>query len=61
MTQFKLISSNSLDLFEERINEFTRALPQDAVIVNINFSTTAFSSTVEYSALVQYKQTESWD
>ena len=59
--QFKLISSNSLDLFEERMNDFVSGLSKEAVIVDINFSTTAFSSTVEYSALIQYKQTESWD
>ena len=59
--QFKLISSNSLDLFEERMNEFATALPQNTVIVDINFSTSAFSSTVEYSALIRYQKTESWD
>ena len=59
--QFKLISSNSLDLFEERMNEFAAALPQNTVIVDINFSTSAFSSTVEYSALIHYQKTESWD
>lgn len=58
--KFKLITSNSLDLFEERLNSFTDNLEAADMIVDIKFSTTALQSTVEYSALVQYQQTETW-
>jgi hypothetical protein len=58
--KFKLITSNSLDLFEERLNGFTDNLAADDMIVDIKFSTTALHTTVEYSALVQYQQTETW-
>jgi hypothetical protein len=58
--KFKLITSNSLDLFEERLNTFADNLATDDVIVDIKFSTTSFHTTIEYSALVQYQQTENW-
>jgi hypothetical protein len=58
--KFKLITSNSLDLFEERLNGFADNLAAHDMIVDIKFSTTAFQTTVEYSALVQYQQTETW-
>ena len=58
---FKLISSNSIDLFEERLRDFIAQLGPDDVIVDIKFSTTALSSTsVEFSALVHYQRTEAW-
>lgn len=57
--KFKLISSNNFDLFEERLNEFVESLPGE-IIVEVKFATTALSTTVEYSALVQYQQTAAW-
>ena len=60
-TRFKLISSNSYDLFEERLNEFVTSLSPDDLIIDIKFATTALSSSVEYSALLHYQKTESWD
>jgi hypothetical protein len=59
-TQFKLISSNNFDLFEERLNEFVAGLSSDVLIVDVKFSTAALSSSVEYSALVHFQQTEGW-
>lgn len=58
--KFKLISSNSLELFEERLNRFVDSLSADDIIVDIKFSTTALASSIEYSALVHYQKTESW-
>ena len=60
-TKFKLISSNSYDLFEERLNEFVTSLSPNDLIIDIKFATTALSSSVEYSALLHYQKTESWD
>jgi hypothetical protein len=54
--KFKLISSNNFDLFEERLNEFVEGLPTNHVVVDIKFATAALHTTVEYTALVQYKQ-----
>lgn len=59
-SKFKVISSNSLELFQERLNRFIESLSLDDVVVDIKFATTAFGETVEYSALVHYQHTESW-
>jgi hypothetical protein len=59
--QFKLVSSNNFELFEERLNEFIGSLARDDVIVDVKFSTAALGSTVEFSALVHYQRTEAWD
>ena len=59
--KFKLISSNNYELFETRLNDFIGSLDRDAVIVDIKFSTTALETTVEFSALVHYQETESWN
>jgi hypothetical protein len=58
--KFKLISSNKFDLFEERLNEFVESLPSENMVVEVKFATTALSTTVEYSALVQYQQAAAW-
>lgn len=59
--RFKLISSNQLELFETRLNEFVTSLGEDEMIVDVKFSTSVFSSSVEYCALVHYQPTEAWD
>lgn len=59
--KFKLISSNNFELFEERLNDFIASLDRDDVIVDVKFSTAALATTVEFSALVHYQRTESWD
>jgi len=59
--KFKLISSNNFELFETRLNEFIGSLERDAVIVDVKFATSALQTTVEFSALVHYQETESWD
>lgn len=58
---FKLISSNSLDLFEERMNEFVKNLPANSIIVEISFSTAPTTSSIEYSALIHYQATQGWE
>ncbi len=57
---FKLISSNSHELFEERLTRFIESLDRDDVIVDVKFSTAAAGSSVEFSALVHFQRTESW-
>lgn len=58
--KFKLISSNVHELFEQRLNDFIDSLDRDAVIVDVAFSTAAYGSGVEYSALVHYQATTAW-
>jgi len=57
---FKLISSNVHELFEQRLKDFVDSLDRDAVIVDIKFATTGHGSSVEYSALVHYQETQGW-
>ena len=59
--KFKLISSNSFELFEERLEDFISSLGPDDVIVDVKFSTSALETTVEFSALVHYQPTEPWE
>lgn len=59
--KFKLISSNNFELFEERLDDFVAGLGKDDVIVDVKFSTAALDTTIEYSALIHYQRTESWD
>lgn len=59
--KFKLISSNNFDLFETRLNDFIASLDRDTVIVDVEFATAALEASIEFSALVHYQETESWD
>lgn len=58
--KIKVISSNNYDLFQERLDQFISSLGNDDVIVDIEFSTAALESTIEFSALIHYQQTEPW-
>lgn len=58
--KFKLITSNDLDIFQDRLNAFIGSLGLDDVIVDVKFSTTSTGSGVEFSALVHYQETEAW-
>lgn len=58
--KFKLITSNDPDMFESRLRTFISSLGLDDIIVDIKFSTAMEGGRVEYSALLQYKQTEGW-
>ena len=58
--KFKLISSNNFELFENRLNDFIGSLDRDDVVVDVKFATAALNTTIEFSALVHYQQTESW-
>ena len=57
---FKLITSNSLELFEERINGYVQQLDDDETVVDVKFSTTRSGDSLEYTALVQTQKTERW-
>ncbi len=60
-SKFKLITSSSVERFEERLRTFAAGLGSDDVIVSIEFSTAALSTTsVEYSALIHLRSTEPW-
>lgn len=59
--KFRLISSSSIERFEERLNLFMEDLGPDDIIVDIKFSTAASETSVEYSALVHYQHTEGWE
>jgi hypothetical protein len=51
--RFKLITSNSLERFEERINAYVEQLDRDETIVDVKFSTVGLRETIEYTALVR--------
>lgn len=56
----KLISASDPDVFQERMNRFIEGLPDEALIVDIKFSTAPNGSQTQYSALIQYKAVEEW-
>lgn len=58
--KFKLISSSSMETFEERLERFVASLGADDIVVDIKFSTTPAGEGVAYSALVHYQRTEAW-
>ncbi len=60
VSRFKVVTSNSLERFEERLNEYLESLDRDEMVVDVKFSTVALESTIEFSALVQTQKTESW-
>lgn len=57
---FKLVTSNSVEHFERRLNDFIAGLSRDDIVVDVKFSTAATSGGVEYSALVHYQTTSEW-
>lgn len=59
--KFRLISSNVHELFEQRLADFVDSLDRDAVIVDIKFATTSHGTSVEYSALIHYRETPGWN
>ncbi|HHO55872.1 MAG TPA: hypothetical protein ENK21_05740 [Trueperaceae bacterium] len=59
-SKFKLITSNSVERFEERMADFLALLEPDDIIADIEFSTVALPNSVEYSALIHYTRTEKW-
>ncbi len=58
--RFKLVTSNSIDRFEERLAAYLDQLDRDEMVVDVKFATAAVGTTVEFSALVQTQKTESW-
>jgi hypothetical protein len=58
--KFKVITSNSIDRFEERLNDFVEQMDRDEIIVDVAFNTCALPNSVEFTALVRYQKTESW-
>lgn len=58
--RFKVITSNSLELFEQRLAAYLDQLDRDEMVVDVKFTTAALQSSIEFSALVQTQKTESW-
>ncbi|MCS7068562.1 MAG: hypothetical protein N2Z75_07500 [Meiothermus sp.] len=58
--RLKLIAAADPDMFQERLNRFVENLPEDALIVDIKFSTSNAGTQTMYAALVQYKSVEEW-
>ena len=56
MNRFKLITSNSLELFEERINGYIEQLDRDESVADVQFSTVSLGETIEYTALVRIQK-----
>jgi hypothetical protein len=56
VTHFKLITSNSLELFEERINGYVEQLDRDEVVADVHFSTVSLGETIEYTALLRIEK-----
>ncbi len=56
----KLIAAADPDMFQDRLNRFIESLPEEALVVDIKFSTTNSTSQTTYAALVQYKSVEEW-
>jgi len=60
LPRFKLVTSNSLELFEERLNGYVEQLDRNEVVVDVKFATVSLGETLEYTALVQTQKTEAW-
>jgi hypothetical protein len=58
--RFKLVTSNSIDRFEERLAAYIDQLDRDEMVVDVKFATAAIGTSVEFTALVQTQKTESW-
>lgn len=58
--KFKLVSSNSPELFEQRLNDLVASLDRDDIVVDVKFATTALTNGIEYSAVVHYQATDDW-
>lgn len=56
----KLISATDPDMFQERLQRFLEAMPEEAMLVDIKFSTSSHGDNVAFSALVQFKSVEEW-
>lgn len=56
----KLITSNDIDLFEDRLRRYLEQLDRDEAVVDVKFSTAPLRDTVEFTALVITQKTESW-
>ena len=58
---FRLVTGSDPELSQERLQRAVEALPKDAVLVDVKFSTAADAERVTYSALLYYKIVESWN
>lgn len=56
----KLIFANDADVFQDRLSRFIEALPEDAMILDVKYSTTTHGAQITFSALIQYKAIEEW-
>jgi len=55
-----MVTGTDPDLFQERLNNLVAGLPDDAIIVEVLFSTAHSGRVAEYSALIYYKEVEPW-
>ncbi len=58
--RFRLVTGTDPELFQERLNAVVAELPEDALIVDVLFSTAHSGRVTEYSALIYYKEVEPW-
>ncbi len=56
--RFKVISANDPDILQERLNRFVEELPENTLLVEVQF--TAQSSPPLYAVLIQYKEVQAW-
>ncbi len=57
---FRLVTGTDPDLFQERLNNVVEGLSDDAIIVEVLFSSAHTGRNVEFSALIYYKEVEPW-
>jgi hypothetical protein len=59
--QYRLITSPSEDLFQERLNRFMQDLDPDVVIGEVQFDTVVLpNGSLQFSVLISYKKVDSW-
>ena len=57
---FRLVTGTDPELFQDRLNAVVADLPDNAIIVDVLFSTAHSGRVAEYSALIYYKEVEPW-
>lgn len=57
---FRLVTGTDPELFQDRLNAAVAELPDEAIIVDVLFSTSHSGRVAEYSALIYYKEVEPW-
>ncbi|MDA0700600.1 MAG: hypothetical protein O3A02_05290 [bacterium] len=55
----ELVTSNSLELFEERLSGYVEQLDRNGVVEDVKFATASLGETLD-TALVQMQATGAW-